>query len=236
MKNQYVGDINDFRKYGLIRTLLGNDRLTAGVFWLLTPDDGRQDGSRLQYLNNGNHEGTLDPVLFSKLHNAVHTRRERSVAIIEDMGLLPRTRFVSDLIPDNATGRSTVFRAGMAQLANCDLIFFDPDNGLEVKSKQLGSKGSNKYLYLNEVESAFHRGHSLLIYQHFPREKRPQYIAKRVLQLRQKTSNAVIFSIATDHVCFFLVAQPRHLRDFQIQVETLRSKWSSAFSANVHHQ
>jgi len=41
----------------------------------------------------------------------------------------------------------------MAKLENCDLIFFDPDNGLEVKSRQLGSKGSNKYLYLNEVES-----------------------------------------------------------------------------------
>ena len=104
-------------------------------------------------MKNGNHEEKLDPVLFSKLHDAVHSRRERSVAIIEDMGLLPRTRFVSDLIPDSATGRSTVFRAGMAKLENCDLIFFDPDNGLEVKSRQLGSKGSNKYLYLNEVES-----------------------------------------------------------------------------------
>ncbi len=187
-------------------------------------------------MKNKNHEETLDSVLFSKLHDVVHTRRERSVALIEDVGILPRTRFVSDLIPESAAGRSNIFRAGMAKLENCDLIFFDPDNGLEVKSKQLGSKGSNKYLYLNEVESTFDRGHSLLIYQHFPREKRPQYIAKRILQLRQKTSNAVIFSIATGHVCFFLVAQPRHLSDFVIQIQTLRSRWSSTFSVNVHYQ
>jgi hypothetical protein len=47
MKNQYFGDINDYRKYGLLRMLhsTGDGRLL--VAWMLTPDDGSQvSGSR----------------------------------------------------------------------------------------------------------------------------------------------------------------------------------------------
>lgn len=39
MKNQYFGDINDYRKYGLIRLLTGAGKLKTTVCWMLTPDD-----------------------------------------------------------------------------------------------------------------------------------------------------------------------------------------------------
>ena len=43
MKNQYFGDINDYRKYGLIRLLADGGKIKAGVCWMLTPDDTRTD-------------------------------------------------------------------------------------------------------------------------------------------------------------------------------------------------
>ena len=50
MKNQYFGDINDYRKYGLIRALQAEAQLRALVAWMLTPNDGRRDGGLRSYL------------------------------------------------------------------------------------------------------------------------------------------------------------------------------------------
>ena len=47
MKDQYFGDVNDFRKYGLLRLLTLQDGLRLGVCWMLTAPDGRPDGRRL---------------------------------------------------------------------------------------------------------------------------------------------------------------------------------------------
>jgi hypothetical protein len=50
VKNQYFGDVNDYRKYGLLRTLSGNGQYRIGVCWMLTADDGRTDGRFTGYL------------------------------------------------------------------------------------------------------------------------------------------------------------------------------------------
>ena len=50
MKNQYYGDINDYRKYGLLRSLTRDTGLHLGVCWMLTSDDERSDGEKVGYL------------------------------------------------------------------------------------------------------------------------------------------------------------------------------------------
>jgi hypothetical protein len=44
MKHQYFGDINDYRKYGLLRALQSSSLGGLLVAWMLTPDDGGPDG------------------------------------------------------------------------------------------------------------------------------------------------------------------------------------------------
>ena len=44
MKDQYFGDINDYRKYGLLRAVVCTSGLRLMVAWMLTPDDGSTDG------------------------------------------------------------------------------------------------------------------------------------------------------------------------------------------------
>jgi hypothetical protein len=44
MKNQYFGDVNDYRKYGLLRALQSTWNGSLLVAWMLTPDDGGRDG------------------------------------------------------------------------------------------------------------------------------------------------------------------------------------------------
>jgi hypothetical protein len=52
MKNQYFGDINDYRKYGLLRLLSGRGQIRTAVCWMLTADNGSSDGSRIDYLRS----------------------------------------------------------------------------------------------------------------------------------------------------------------------------------------
>lgn len=43
MKNQYIGDIGDYGKYGMLRSLAMNG-IKIGVNWYLCPNDNRTDG------------------------------------------------------------------------------------------------------------------------------------------------------------------------------------------------
>lgn len=234
MKNQYVGDINDFRKYGLIRSLLSGGALTCGVFWMLTENDTRNDGNILKYLDKASSIDSLDPELFHKLKHMVHAFNDRTVARVKQECILPRTNYFDELIPDSESGRKAAFKSGLANLAECDLIFFDPDNGLQIKSKRIGHKNSNKFLYLDEVKETFSSGHSVLVYQHFPRIERKTYIANRVSELKARTYDSTIFSFATGYVCFFLVAQAAHLDMLRTGVESVRMRWGSQFTVNLH--
>lgn len=233
MKNQYVADINDFRKYGLIRALLSRNSLRCGVFWMLTDRDASNDGEIVQYLGDKKNEA-LDPELFQKLWHLVHTFKDRTVVRIQQEIILPRAKYFEDLVPDVTALRSDFFYNGLRHLASSDLIFFDPDNGLEVKSKRRGNKNSCKYLYLDEVESSFQRGHSLLIYQHFPRIARVEYIQGRINQLRDRLGNATIYSFTTDYVCFFLIVQAIHHSNLQGGIEQVDTQWGSHFTVKAH--
>ena len=50
MKNQYFGDINDYKKYSLLRLLGGQGQIKTAICWVLTEDDNRTDGSKIKYL------------------------------------------------------------------------------------------------------------------------------------------------------------------------------------------
>jgi hypothetical protein len=45
VKNQYFGDINDYRKYGLLRLLTNRGEIRTAVCWMLTRDDESIDGN-----------------------------------------------------------------------------------------------------------------------------------------------------------------------------------------------
>jgi hypothetical protein len=41
MKNQYFGDVNDYREYGSLRVLTGLVGMSTAICWMLAPNDGR---------------------------------------------------------------------------------------------------------------------------------------------------------------------------------------------------
>jgi hypothetical protein len=240
MKNQYVGDENDYRKYGLLRCLADGNEMSIGVVWMLTEDDGGKDGGKIDYLDKPWQWKQHDEPLFKGLTDIVKESRERNVRQVQDLDLLPHADYFEEVLMDDVQHRRLFFAKGFERLVGKDLLFFDPDNGMEVPSKPLGIKGrkdSCKYLYFPEIEEAFQRGHSLLIYQHFPRKKRHAYIQQRTSELFDKVKGIdAIFSFSTSNVCFFLVSQEKHTQYFQGRLGDIATGWGRQFAVSVHEK
>lgn len=208
MKEQYVGDVNDYRKYALLR-LLGRSGLRLGVCWMLTPPDGRSDGNNLGYLDQPKQE-QHDPELFTLLRRVRGEPDARRLILIEGSEILPGAVFVNTIVPEPLFERQLWFKQASAALAETDLIFFDPDNGIEVGSVAKGRRNSSKYVYRDELAATYRAGHSLLVYQHFQRTERDSFIQAVATDLRRVAVDAEVWAIRTSHVVFMLVIQPRH--------------------------
>ena len=122
--------------------------------------------------------------------------------------------------------RDTEYSAEMLEaFANAELVFFDPDNGLEVKSKPYGSAGSSKYLYWREASEAFKRGHSLLIYQHFPRQKRSAFLSRTGQEISEKLHTTEVCAAVTSNVAFFLALHPAHAGRGRQALASVSQRW-----------
>lgn len=225
MKNQYFGDINDYKKYGLLRVLSGYGKLETAVCWVLTEDDDRTDGYRIRYLQQAEKWRKYDPKVFDYLRHRVIELGVRDVKALEDADILPNCRYYSNVMEDDIDSRQWFFHEFLDFAHKADLVFFDPDNGLEVRSIPKGRRNSSKYLYWNEVEVTFNAGHSLLVYQHLPRKPRNTFIYSRVSKLHTITGVHRIFSYCTDHVVFFLVPRQEHEKRFIGNNARIENQW-----------
>ena len=226
MKHQYFGDVNDYLKYGLLRGLSADSRLRIGVCWMLTEGDRRSDGQKVAYLSKPDNWHHHDPELFTFLHEAVHRKKRRNVKLIQSSGLIPGARFYSELLADRIPDREDYFARMLMSFADRDLIFFDPDNGIEVQSVPLGRRNSSKYLYMHEIQTAYANGKSVLIFQHFAREQRDRSISRRVAQIREVTGSNTVLCFRTSSVAYFLAAQRTHANLCRAQGREIARKWA----------
>jgi hypothetical protein len=225
MKNQYFGDVNDYRKYGLLRILTGRGEMSTAVCWMLTPDDGRPDGGFIGYLGEADAWRCYDPDLFDRLREWGILKEVWDVTLADEIGLLPGACFYTQTLNDDLNSRARYFDSFWNVAEGCDLIFFDPDNGLEVKSKPIGRKGSSKYLGWYELVRAYSSACSVLVYQHFPREKRDTFIEWMAKEMQHRTGAARVYSFRTAHVVFFLLPSERHIATFEKNVEGVSETW-----------
>lgn len=235
MKDQYFGDVNDFRKYGLLRLLAMPDHLRLGICWMLTEPDRRTDGKHLGYLQQPEKYRQRDSELFDWLQQVVGEEQDRRTKRIEASNLLVPAKFKSEILSDNNKERSAYFSDCRNRFADCDLIFFDPDNGLEITSTRLGNKNSCKFLYWDEVCNTFSSGASVLIYQHFIREERSKFIERMSTELRRRTNASAVFSFRTPYVLFLLASQEKHASVFRKNLASVSSFWSPKEIIAVEH-
>ena len=225
MKNQYFGDINDYRKYGILRILARETRLRLRVCWMLTPDDGRSDGRFITYLHQPERWRSYDPPLFDALRESVLLRGERHVARAAMPGIIPAASFVEELLTDEPVRRTGYFKKLERTTTSGGLLFFDQDNGMEVRSVPKGRRGSQKYLYWDEAVHFYQRGSTLLIYQHYPRVERRSYHRRMVNTIRRAIGPVKGSILATAWAAFFLIPQSNHSTVCNKAVRCIAGQW-----------
>lgn len=229
MKNQYFGDVNDYRKYGLLRVLCRETGLRCLVAWMLTPDDGRSDGRFTQYLNDPDKWRHFDPDLFDTLRDAVAIRGIRDVNILESSSLLQGASFFSHSVPDPSSERIRWSDRLLSASKGHDLVFLDPDTGIEVRSKRMGTKDSSKYVYWSELGALFHQGASLLVYQHFGRQERVEFTTSLAWRMTQELGIDQIMTLSTSKVLFLLAPQKGHQPSLRAAAKSVALRWLGQF-------
>lgn len=185
MQNCYVGDVGDFGKYGLLRSLAA-DGLRLGVAWYLNPDEseGKTDGRLTDYLWADNPEvRECDPELFDALKDLVG-RDARSVCAVRETGILDGAVFHETplsftnmpAIGDRARAARLAWRQNWLEGAleatrAADVVFLDPDNGLGGESARPHTKRGQKFAFVDEAAQWLGRGQSLIVYHHCGRQR-----------------------------------------------------------------
>ena len=224
MKNQYVGDINDYFKYAFLRSVLDHATSQLVVCWMATADDGGRDGRRRRYLDQPERFRAADPPLFDEMRRLCGDPRP-SIAAVEAAPILPDALFFARILDDSKTSRGDYFSGLWSMAPAGSIMFFDPDNGLEVKSTPKGRKGSSKYLYLDEFEEATRDARSAIVYQHFGRVKRPAYLAAQLNRLHEAAPNHELFALAGTHIAFLVAATRVQFGALREAADALCARW-----------
>ena len=260
MQDRYTGDVGDFGKYGMLRQLCGlrdgdAEQLKLGVVWYrpnaeLIASESVPDGRHIAYLcpkqeNVGEKQEReyrcCDPPLYDGLREIVK-RCDRRIEAVEETDLLgPGTVFYGHQIPDpgkRARGEDRVrdrlrwVEDALEATTGCDVVFLDPDNGLEPQS--ISTTNAPKYAYLSEVEKWFGRGQSVVVYHHLGRNgTHPEQIALWLKRLGQRFGPAEIFALrfrrGTSRA-FFVLATAEHAGVLRKRAKALTAApWSEHF-------
>ena len=252
MQDRYVGDVGDYGKYGLLRSLCGGDELgkalRLGVLWYrfdgtetLTANDGSHTAYLLNPSRNERLLPTCDPDLFQKMKRLV-AGNTRSISAVEASGTLPAdTLFFNaglnfDQTPsgERPAKRRSWLDAGLRQVKQADVVFADPDNGLEVPSRNRLSKMGPKHAYYDDLRRVGSEARASLSYHHIGRNSDAgEQIANRCMELHRELSGAepiaLRFRRRSPRV-YFVLPKPEHANRLKARIEALlASPWGRSY-------
>ena len=183
MQDNYIGDIGDYGKYGLLREICA-EAMSLSVNWyrVIPAKLGKQDdGKYISYLSMPQMYRAYDPVLFDSLHNIVMQEQDRRIERIEQERLFPAVYFSKALCAD----RNAWHSQALEQTQNTSVVFLDPDNGLEtVKMYQHGG-ATEKHVRWAELKDYYARGQNVILYQHRPQMTTKEKCIEGVMQFQR---------------------------------------------------
>ena len=236
MKNQYVGDIGDYGKYGLLRFLAKNG-IKIGINWYLTENDGSSDGKFIYYLNKP-AEGKYDPELFNSL-GKIAFHPDKTVEMIESAGIIPGAEFYNVLLRSKClelekrkTARCLWFNNSILLLNEVELIFADPDNGISYR-KNMKTKDSEKYILPEEVYKYYKSGKNVVFYCHKGRRGEEAW-DKAKSGIGKYINDAYVLAITyhrgTQRSYIFVLHQECFQKYEKLLKEFVGSAWGKIFS------
>jgi len=236
MKNQYVGDIGDYGKYGLLR-FLASHGIKIGVNWYLTENDGSTDGRFTTYLKNP-AERVYDPELFDALQNITDCP-DKTVKMIEQAGIIPDAEFFGELLKSSSLeasvrewNRRLWFHNSTLMLKNAELIFADPDNGISYR-KTARTKDSEKFILPEDVAEYYNSGKNVVYYCHKGRRKQEAWEQAKA-EIRNHIRDAQLLAVTchrgTQRSYIFILHPDCYMKYEKIITAFLDSEWGSMFT------
>ena len=134
------------------------------------------DGRHIGYLNHPEQWRHFDPDLFDILVDVVSSG-QRNLRALEASDILPGAIFAGEVIPSDGPlaqrqqVRHEWFVRMKDSLTEADLLFVDPDNGLEPAGYSHGSAKAGKSVLLSELHELARPGRWLIVYHHHSRRK-----------------------------------------------------------------
>lgn len=221
VQDRYSGDIGDYVKLAILRNLSPGYRL--GVAWWLFPDETHNtDGRHIDYLSKPEKWGAYDPELFAGLSKLVQSGIRR-VAALEGTAQLPGAIFMREPIPVEVPPRERPLRRQdwfgrlKRDFVDRDLIFLDPDNGLEPSNCRITRRKAGKSVLLEELRSLRQPNRCLILYHHQTRYSGGHYaeIAYQADRLKSIGFNVVDVLRANPYSAraFFILDAPDKIRE-----------------------
>ncbi|HUT02764.1 MAG TPA: hypothetical protein VM163_02600 [bacterium] len=262
MQNRFCCDQGDFGKYGLLRCLCAADAhgeaLRLGMMWYLVPDEAGMDGKFTTFLvddpkladhttSNRREYRACDPDLWDCLNWHLHPDR-RNIEAIQEAAILPAEtvyfeeplKWPNDMPANSDAGRQrrrehrhAWWQRGFDRMKGCQVINFDPDNGLEVSVPRYGKKGP-KYTFIDEVAAFYERGQSLVVYQHINFSKpATEQVEDRLKQLREATGAGSVFALRYHRGtarAYLVIPFAKHAKTLQVRArEMCKGPWARHF-------
>ena len=236
MKNQYVGDIGDYGKYGLLR-FLASYGIKIGVNWFLTENDGSTDGKFTTYLKNP-ADRVYDPELFDALQN-IADHPDKTVKMIKQAGIIPDAEFFGEMLKSSSLkadarewNRRLWFNNSTLMLGNAELIFADPDNGISYR-KTARTKDSEKFILPEDVAEYYNSGRNVVYYCHKGRRKQEAWDQAKE-EIRNHIRDAQLLAVTchrgTQRSYIFVLHPDCYMKYEKIITAFLDSEWGSMFT------
>lgn len=159
MQDAFVGDIGDYGKYVLLRKITKNN-LSLAVNWYKI-----EKNNAYSYLSKPEEYRNYDPALFDALNEIVNIQNKRTIEQIEKTGLLNAV-FYSDVLCSN---RDLWHQKALQVTKNSQIVFLDPDNGLETETMYRRKNGGKEHVFWRELKDYYDRGQNVILYQHRPK-------------------------------------------------------------------
>lgn len=202
MKDQYFGDFGDYQKVSLFK-ILRDQGLRVLVYWMKTPDDGSSDGKHVTYLEKPELWRSFAPDIYDFLKEKIGTG-ERLLTHIEESTYGSGIGFLNQSIEDSEERAGALKRVIESE---ADIVLFDPDNGIEVVSTN--KRNIHKYVTWDEITRAFQSDKSVIIYQHFSRSNREDFIRGKMAEIHKRVTGE-IRSVQVRHSVYFFLIQESH--------------------------
>lgn len=228
MKDQYFGDFGDYQKISLLKGLR-EANLNVLVHWMKTDDDNSNDGRHITYLDNPSMWMNYEPDIFEYIKQKI-AKDKRSLVHIERSVFCERISFVNQKI-ENTKARNSILESIVS--SDSHLVFFDPDNGIEVKSTNF--KNVHKYVVWEEIIKTYNAGKSVLVYQHFSRINRESFIQNKLSEIKSKIGEDAV-ALKVKHSVYFIIPQPTHKNKLNAVLNRFTKKWQPFADLYTHEK